>query len=95
MFILESSSGSLPKEGIFVLVGVAVLVVLYFALSAWKAKRKPETAEEIKEEAQTEPEQKEDPNAFRPVAFVRTNKRRVESEESEKEEKNDTEKTNS
>ncbi len=95
MTFLESSPATLPKEGIFVLVGIAVLVALYFILSAWRAKKKPEPIEEIKEEIEEKPAQKEDPNSFRPVVFIRTNKRGIDTEEVKKEEKNDTEESNS
>ncbi len=85
MLWLESTP-QIAKEGVFVLIGIALLVVLYFVLSALKAKRTPPPCEQIPEEVPEE--EPESTDAFRPVAFVRTNKRAVAPEVPEKEEKN-------
>ncbi len=42
MFFLESNAQVLPKEGIFVLIGVAFFVVLYFVLSAVRVRKRKE-----------------------------------------------------
>ena len=89
MFMLESAA-TLPKQGIFVLVGIAVLVILYLVLRFVKSKRKEEPLEEnideeiaaitaavaiiLEEEAERE-ERK--PVPFRVVSFKRTNNRRI------------------
>lgn len=81
---------TLPKEGVFVLVGVAVLLVLFLALRFVRGKKKEEIVEEdideeiaaitaavaliLEEEAERE-ERK--PTPFRVVSFKRTNKRRI------------------
>ncbi len=42
MTLLENITTNLPREGIFVIVGVALLAVLYIVIRAIKNKRKPE-----------------------------------------------------
>lgn len=66
MFVLESAA-TLPKEGIFVIVGVLVLAALYAVLSFVKVKKK---GDDIPED-----EKREESQVFRPVVFVRTNRR--------------------
>lgn len=91
MFMLNSEA-VLPMEGIFVLVGIAVLLVLYIVLRTVKIKKKPnelpveENDEEIVAaitaaisvmlEEEAEREDRE-PIKFRVVAFRRTNNRRI------------------
>ena len=92
MFMLNSEA-VLPKEGIFVLVGIAVLVVLYIVLRTVKLKRKEDPipiVDENDEETvaaitaaialilEEEAEREErKPTPFRVVAFRRTNNRRI------------------
>lgn len=91
MFMLENTA-SLPREGVFVLIGVAVLVVLYILWRFLKSKRKEEVIvpeENIDEEIaaitaavalilEEEAEREErKPTSFRVVSFKRTNKRRI------------------
>lgn len=91
MFMLENTA-TLPREGIFVLIGVAVLVVLYILLRFLKSKRTEEVIvpeENIDEEIaaitaavaiilEEEAEREErKPTPFRVVSFKRTNKRRI------------------
>lgn len=91
MFILNSEA-ALPKEGIFVLVGVAVLLVLYIVLRTLKSKKQPEeiSVEENDEEvvaaitaaitmilAEEAEREERKPTPFRVVAFRRTNNRRI------------------
>ena len=91
MFMLENTA-ILPREGIFVLIGVAVLVCLYVLLRFLKIKRKEKiivTEENIDEEIaaitaavamilEEEAEREErKPTPFRVVSFKRTNKRRI------------------
>lgn len=87
-----NSEAVLPMEGIFVLVGIAVLLVLYIVLRTVKIKKKPnelpveENDEEIVAaitaaisvmlEEEAEREDRE-PIKFRVVAFRRTNNRRI------------------
>ena len=91
MFMLENTA-TLPREGIFVLIGVAVLVVIYILLRFLKSKR-TETVivpeENIDDEIaaitaavamilEEEAEREErKPTPFRVVSFKRTNKRRI------------------
>lgn len=42
MIFLENTAPILPPEGIFVIVGIALLVLLYIVLRAVKNKKKPE-----------------------------------------------------
>ena len=89
--MLENTA-TLPREGVFVLIGVAVLVVLYILLRFLKSKRKEEVIVpegNIDEEIaaitaavamilEEEAERKErKPIPFRVVSFKRTNKRRI------------------
>ena len=91
MFMLENTA-SLPREGIFVLIGVAVLVALYILLRFLKSKTTEEVIvpeENIDEEIaaitaavamilEEEAEREErKPTPFRVVSFKRTNKRRI------------------
>lgn len=91
MFVLENTA-TLPREGVFVLIGVAVLVVLYILLRFVKSKRTEEVIvpeENIDEEIaaitaavamilEEEAEREErKPTPFRVVSFKRTNKRRI------------------
>lgn len=90
MFVLENNA-VLPQEGIFVLCGIALLVALYFVLTAIRKKRLPEISPEDSEEEtvaaitaavalilEEEAEREErKPNAFRVVSFKRTNNRRI------------------
>lgn len=91
MLMLENTA-ILPREGIFVLIGVAVLVCLYVLLRFLKNKRKEKaiaTEENIDEEIaaitaavalilEEEAEREErKPTPFRVVSFKRTNKRRI------------------
>ena len=91
MLMLENTA-TLPREGIFVLIGVAVLVCLYVLLRFLKIKRKEKiivTEENIDEEIaaitaavamilEEEAEREErKPTPFRVVSFKRTNKRRI------------------
>ncbi|MGM9641783.1 MAG: hypothetical protein ACI3XI_01105 [Eubacteriales bacterium] len=95
MAFLEASL-TLPKEGIFVIVGICVLVALYAVLSLVKSKKKKEQLPGVIE-TPPEPEKKEEKEseAFRPVVFVRTNCRTIGEREEKKEENNDSEQTNS
>lgn len=89
--MLENTA-SLPREGVFVLIGIAVLVVLYILLRFLKSKRKEEVKvpeENIDEEIaaitaavamilEEEAEREErKPTPFRVVSFKRTNNRRI------------------
>lgn len=89
--MLENTA-TLPREGVFVLIGVAVLVVLYILLRFVKSKRTEEVIvpeENIDEEIaaitaavamilEEEAERGErKPTPFRVVSFKRTNKRRI------------------
>lgn len=91
MFMLENTA-TLPREGIFVIIGVAVLVVLYILLRFLKSKRTEEVIvpeENIDEEIaaitaavamilEEEAEREErKPAPFRVVSFKRTNKRSI------------------
>lgn len=91
MLMLENTA-TLPREGIFVFIGVAVLVCLYVLLRFLKIKRKEKiivTEENIDEEIaaitaavamilEEEAEREErKPTPFRVVSFKRTNKRRI------------------
>ena len=91
MLVLENTA-ILPREGIFVLIGVAVLVCLYVLLRFLKNKRQEKTIateENIDEEIaaitaavalilEEEAEREErKPTPFRVVSFKRTNKRRI------------------
>ena len=91
MFMLENTA-SLPREGVFVLIGVAVLVALYILLRFLKSKTTEEVIvpeENIDEEIaaitaavamilEDEAEREErKPTPFRVVSFKRTNKRRI------------------
>ena len=42
MIFLENTAPTLPKEGVFVLVGIALLVLLYIVLKTVKNKKKPD-----------------------------------------------------
>ncbi len=90
--MLESAV-TLPKEGIFTLIGIAVLLVLYLALRFVKNKKKEaliEAVEEVSEEEiaaitaavalilEEEAESEErKPTPFRVISFKKTNKRRI------------------
>ncbi len=90
--MLESTV-TLPKEGIFTLIGIAVLLVLYLVLRFVKSKNKEEPDEDIEEISEEEiaaitaavalilkeeAEREEcKPTPFRVVSFKRTNKRRI------------------
>ena len=90
--MLESAV-TLPKEGIFTLIGIAVLLVLYLVLRFVKSKRKEEPVETVEENIdeeiaaitaavalilEEEAEREErKPIKFRVVSFKRTNKRRI------------------
>lgn len=91
MFFLENTA-TLPREGVFVLISVAVLAVLYILLRFLKSKRTEEVIvpeESIDEEIaaitaavamilEEEAEREErKPAPFRVVSFKRTNKRRI------------------
>lgn len=91
MFFLENTA-TLPREGVFVLISVAVLAVLYILLRFLKSKRTEEVIvpeESIDEEIaaitaavamilEEEAEREErKPASFRVVSFKRTNKRRI------------------
>jgi uncharacterized protein YpmS len=92
MFMLESAV-TLPKEGVFTLIGIAVLLILYLALRFVKSKKKEEPVEIIEEVSdeeiaaitaavalilEEEAEREErKPTPFRVVSFKRTNKRRI------------------
>jgi len=91
MFVLENTS-ILPKEGIFVICGIALLAALYFVLKALKKKELPEAAEPEENEEEIiaaitaavalileeEAEREERKHvSFRVVSFKRTNHRRI------------------
>ena len=90
MFLLETTA-TLPKEGIFVICGIALLAALYFVLKAFRKKELPsEIPEENDEESvaaitaavalilEEEAEREErKPVPFRVVSFKRTNNRRI------------------
>ena len=90
MFLLETTT-TLPKEGIFVICGIALLAALYFVLKAFRKKELPsEIPEENDEESvaaitaavalilEEEAEREErKPVPFRVVSFKRTNNRRI------------------
>ena len=92
MVMLESAA-NLPKEGVFVLVGIAVLLILYLVLRFAKSKRKEEPIELVEENIdeeiaaitaavalilEEEAEREErKPVLFRVVSFKRTNNRRI------------------
>lgn len=92
MFMLESAV-TLPKEGIFTLIGIAVLLILYLVLRFAKSKRKEEPVESVEENIdeeiaaitaavalilEEEAEREErKPVPFRVVSFKRTNNRRI------------------
>lgn len=91
MFFLENTA-TLPREGVFVLISVAVLAVLYILLRFLKSKRTEEVIvpeENIDEEIaaitaavamilEEEAEREErKPAPFRVISFKRTNKRRI------------------
>lgn len=90
MFVLENTA-TLPKEGIFVLCGIALFAALYFVLKALKRKEISEEETEDNEEETVaaitaavalilEEEAKREerkPVLFRVVSFKRTNNRRI------------------
>lgn len=91
MLMLENTA-TLPREGVFVIIGVAVLAVLYILLRFLKSKRTEEVIvpeENIDEEIaaitaavamilEEEAEREErKPAPFRVVSFKRTNKRSI------------------
>ena len=88
MFVLENAA-TLPREGVFVLVGIAFFAVLYLVLRFAKSKKEEPVEEEIDEEIaaitaavalilEEEAEREErKPTPFRVVSFKRTNKRKI------------------
>ena len=92
MFMLESAV-TLPKESIFTLIGIAVLLFLYLVLRFVKSKKREEPVEIIEEVSEEEiaaitaavalileeeaEREERKPTPFRVVSFKRTNKRRI------------------
>ena len=92
MLMLENAA-TLPKEGIFTLIGIAALLVLYLALRFVKRKKKDEPIEAVEEISDEEiaaitaavtlilkeeaEREERKPIQFRVVSFKRTNKRRI------------------
>ena len=92
MFMLESAA-TLTKEGVFTLIGIAVLLVLYLALRFVKSKKKEDSIELIEEDREEEiaaitaavalileeeaEREERKPVPFRVVSFKRTNNRRI------------------
>ncbi len=92
MFFLEADA-KLPPEGIFVLIGIAALIAIYVVLSAVKVKKKSAPAPEAQinqapREKEPDTEAKEEKReVFRPVTFTRSNIRRIDAQEDDKNEK--------
>ena len=92
MFVLENAI-ALPKEGIYTLIGIAILLVLYLVLRFVKGKKKEEPIEVVEEISDEEiaaitaavtlileeeaEREARKPIPFRVVSFKRTNKRRI------------------
>ncbi len=90
--MLESAA-TLTKEGVFTLIGIAVLLVLYLALRLIKSKKKEDTVEVIEDDSEEEiaaitaavamileeeaEREERKPTPFKVVSFKRTNKRRI------------------
>lgn len=90
--MLESAV-TLPKESIFTLIGIAVLLFLYLVLRFVKSKKREEPVEIIEEVSEEEiaaitaavalileeeaEREERKPTPFRVVSFKRTNKRRI------------------